>query len=632
MSGKHDETTRKTSTPILTTTTPEIREIDASKLKRILDNANKCGKCKSLKENLKVKGTSVKDERMFHHTVDTHLSSHHPVRKRLSSKPKMDKPNKLTIQPKTNKPKLPEPDSETDSDISEITLQNMSASSENPITDPNLTFASEYASDSAKTVRIPEREKSSERPAKKPANEFEVIETAPPTESLTSMETDYTSANEISENHTPRKALDLNLYLNNNSPTREEPTVSVSNRFEPLNQIDTEATTSENIKKAAEKPNSTPKRPPTKKTMPPPIVIVGEDNGNLANGLDKITSGDFWLKNTANTVIVHTKNMPDYQAAIRMLEDNKAHYHTYSAGGKKTHAFVLRGMSKNHSENQIFDFIKANSPVDIQKVYKMRTLGSPLFLVVTGANWTISKLQKEIPHVLRTAVQWENRRSNNPITQCRRCQTWGHSMAHCTRTIRCSKCAGNHFIQQCTHQGPPTCANCKNEHRSFSRQCPIYASKLSQYLEKFPSQQANKPIYKQAPPPAKSAWSPRTQNTQSQQASQQLPGFAPPTSTNEIYNMNFPSAPGQRRVQNQMQACTQQAPPAQAAQSAGSMGQFSVLQGKWEEINRLINYDHMIKALDIFIGMLKTAQSNVDLFNVSREFFCVILPTLNLAP
>lgn len=517
------------------------------------------------------------------------------------------------------------------------------------------SFASVYTRESnAKTIRYQlETEKTEERPAKKPANEFQKVETTS-TEpiSLAVMDTDCTPTNGARRNIStslpddlpttqdrsriisPLRSVNLHQYMESISPPESVANVTTHNRFEPLCELPAEepATASTSAKNTASKPkSSTPKNPPTRQATPPPIVLVGRDNGKLVEALDQVTSGNFWIKNTANTVVLHTQNMQDYESAIRMLNNNHWPFHTYSAKGKKTHAFVLRGLTKNHTEPDILKFIKDNSNVDAEKVFKMRTQHAPLFLVITGPSWTTSKLQKVLPRILRTAVTWENRRSANPITQCRRCQTWGHSMGNCTRPNRCSKCAEKHPITDCTHTGPPKCANCGEQHRAFSRECPVYKSKLSQYYEKFPDAQTAKKTYVQAPPPAQSAWSPRTQQAlvQAGLATQQT-SSAPPASTAppgidpNMYNRNFPNAPGQRRGEPPQIAST--------APSGGSMEALNALQGKWERINSLINLDVMLKTLDTYIALLETAKTPVELFNVSRHFFCDVLPAIRLTP
>lgn len=121
--------------------------------------------------------------------------------------------------------------------------------------------------------------------------------------------------------------------------------------------------------------------------------------------LDRVTSGDYWVKYTSNSIIIHTKNVADYQAVIRACDEDNLSYHTYSASGRKTYAIALRGMAKRHEPAEIQSYIKNNSNVNVEKVFKMRTIGAPLFLVITDSSWTVAKLNKELPQILRVSVQ-----------------------------------------------------------------------------------------------------------------------------------------------------------------------------------------------------------------------------------
>lgn len=153
-------------------------------------------------------------------------------------------------------------------------------------------------------------------------------------------------------------------------------------------------------------------------------------------------------------------------------------------------------------------------------------------------------------------------------------------MQNCEQPPKCSKCAERHFITACQHTGPPECANYRKEHRSFSRQCPVYEAKLSQYL----ARPNAKPPYQSATPSLHPAWT-ATQAQLTQTESPPLPQKP------AEYNANFPLAPGKRRV-------SQTAPV--AVTSSSSMGRFHALHGKWNEINSLININNILQALDVY--------------------------------
>lgn len=135
-------------------------------------------------------------------------------------------------------------------------------------------------------------------------------------------------------------------------------------------------------------------------------------------------------------------------------------------------------MSKRHEAAEIVTFLKNNTSINVEKIFKMRILGAPLFLIVTDSSWTMSKLKEEMPIILRGS-----------ITQCQRCQVWGHSMGNCQRPVKCSKFAKDHEITPCHHTGELTCANCKGQHRAFSKNCPVFQQKLSQYYTNTSSRQ-----------------------------------------------------------------------------------------------------------------------------------------------
>lgn len=67
-------------------------------------------------------------------------------------------------------------------------------------------------------------------------------------------------------------------------------------------------------------------------------------NDTLQAELDKVTSSNYWVKNTVNSVIVHTQHLPNYEATIRALNDANLHYHTYT-----TNAMAAKLMHCVHS-------------------------------------------------------------------------------------------------------------------------------------------------------------------------------------------------------------------------------------------------------------------------------------------
>jgi hypothetical protein len=60
------------------------------------------------------------------------------------------------------------------------------------------------------------------------------------------------------------------------------------------------------------------------------------------------------------------------------------------------------------------------------------------------------------------------------VTQCFKCQQWGHTQSACGRPARCGQCAGNHATRECPKERV-SCANCGRRHRAWQRrECTSY--------------------------------------------------------------------------------------------------------------------------------------------------------------
>jgi hypothetical protein len=81
--------------------------------------------------------------------------------------------------------------------------------------------------------------------------------------------------------------------------------------------------------------------------------------------------------------------------------------------------------------------------------------------------------------------------------QCFRCQDWGHRATGCPGEARCGRCAGPHATADhtCTHDHPCPpgqkcdtdrlkCANCKGNHASWTRACPVARAAFETQMQK----------------------------------------------------------------------------------------------------------------------------------------------------
>lgn len=73
-------------------------------------------------------------------------------------------------------------------------------------------------------------------------------------------------------------------------------------------------------------------------------------------------------------------------------------------------------------------------------------------------------------------IKVEPQESKTSVTQCHRCQLYGHSQSKCKAPTKCLKCAGNNLSFECKKPKvtPATCANCGGSHPANSKDCKFH--------------------------------------------------------------------------------------------------------------------------------------------------------------
>ena len=64
------------------------------------------------------------------------------------------------------------------------------------------------------------------------------------------------------------------------------------------------------------------------------------------------------------------------------------------------------------------------------------------------------------------------------VTQCFRCQSFGHVAKHCKGPMKCVNCGRIGHKKTDCRASRPRCANCSEPHKSWSKQCPHYLKEV----------------------------------------------------------------------------------------------------------------------------------------------------------
>jgi hypothetical protein len=198
------------------------------------------------------------------------------------------------------------------------------------------------------------------------------------------------------------------------------------------------------------------------------------------------------------------------------------------------------------------------------------------------------------------------------LTQCRRCQRFGHAATNCKMDYRCVKCLLTHKPGECarkTREGLPSCVNCNAEgHTSSSPDCPVYKRHLEAIDRKKQQQQLDIQRQKQSlqrQQPREFAATRYNWNTKTHAplAASQPP---PPTSQSQNVNTNREYRPTLRN------SITQPLPTSQ--------NPLSQLQALQFEFNSDPEIQEAVELFAALVSELKSASSKVERLRILIKF------------
>lgn len=409
---------------------------------------------------------------------------------------------------------------------------------------------------------------------------------------------------------TPRKTVKLATLLN--SPTQIIP-ITTKNRFDNIRPLETEnqilAKSTGAIPKIPQKSKQAETKQSNKTPKNPPIVIKGtfKNHSQLTQEIKNQIKKGFSIKYAPKSTLLYIDDCEEYKKYKKLLLNQEdLEFHTYTSKEDKTHAFVLRGLNGNPDLDELKEELEEH--ISVKNIFIMKTKRTPLFLVITTSDITLKHLQQNVRYLLHTKIEWEIRRNDREISQCRRCQMWGHATTNCHRAPRCVKCSEMHLTKDCSKpaEAPPKCANCGGDHTASNIVCEIYQFRLKQLHKN--KQTENHPEYVAAPVPTTNAWEVRR--------SQATPSQAQPTT-------NRRSEP----TRMQAEVRTQPTPSTRQREDSGDMpGDFNKLTLELNKLNNKIDLKETIAAIAHLNQMLENVNDAMQIIMVMQDFAKNILP------
>lgn len=215
-----------------------------------------------------------------------------------------------------------------------------------------------------------------------------------------------------------------------------------------------------------------------------------------------------------NSVYVYTTSREDFENIIDNAEKSHLAYFTHTPIWNKTKSIVLKGIPKCEDEMIIQDLEKHNIKcvkINIIKKKKDPMPQYPVRILTLEHNTDLKKV-KAIRNVCFTRVRWEDYHNKKGITQCHRCQNFGHAAKNCHMEPKCVKCGKSHITSVCMKKLEETsyCCNCGGDHPASYNNCPELLKILERNVTKrapiTKSTIVEKRINMQEFPPLKNHW------------------------------------------------------------------------------------------------------------------------------
>lgn len=242
--------------------------------------------------------------------------------------------------------------------------------------------------------------------------------------------------------------------------------IPTKNKFSELSKVD------KTINKTINNVNNADANKKILKRIPP-ITIIGAMNFSKAiSFVGEIAKDKYFVKYMSIGVKIQITTTEHYDLIKARLIDNNIEFYTHDVNPEKYEQYLLSGITKvdikelsTELEAQGFEVSSVNEiPInrprfDNEGLYRVTFKGS-----VDNAKLLRTRLN-------HTVVKWKRIERQNKLTQCRRCQNFGHGSRNCNVAFKCSKCGSAHETSTCTNT-TLKCANCDGDHDSTSHDCP----------------------------------------------------------------------------------------------------------------------------------------------------------------
>ncbi|KAI5742222.1 hypothetical protein M8J77_004719 [Diaphorina citri] len=231
---------------------------------------------------------------------------------------------------------------------------------------------------------------------------------------------------------------------------------------------------------------------PVRQKITPIIVRKNGDNlVNINKMLTELCKGKFTLRHLGDSVSIRTTSITDHELIKKKLKDNNKMFHTFTPTDRRDTKTVMKGLSPDWDAKDIYDEI--GKKIEVESVTKMTTKNMgiyPMYIIRFKGHIPMTQIN-QVGYIFNMRIYWEKYSPKNRVTQCYRCQQYGHGQRNCNEAPKCLKCGKDHETKTCSKPKAPTCALCSGPladslwpHLANSKKCPRYETYKDKTMKK----------------------------------------------------------------------------------------------------------------------------------------------------
>lgn len=269
------------------------------------------------------------------------------------------------------------------------------------------------------------------------------------------------------------------------APSPPPDILDLSNQFDELSQLDDEEIVI---------PSNSSDVIRNKDKVPPIVVTVA----NLAAFRSELSS---FIPNVKvrfqigrrGECRVLAESLEDHKSLVEYLTLKEHQFYSFDTKSARPFKVVLKGLTNDYTLDEIKCGIENEFGVSPTQIILMKKKKQSNVTPVSGiarefylihfnrSEVNNLKLLDKKKYLLDMQIKWEHYRkhggSAQGLTQCRRCQGWGHGTKHCHMALKCMNCGdSSHAKDSCPVKDSTDnfkCANCGGKHKSNFWECPI---------------------------------------------------------------------------------------------------------------------------------------------------------------